>query len=89
LETIRDAETDWWVRKSMLRELAAEQLGTPSYRHFLNRSMRITESEISRCAAARLVEHSLPLDKPYGDVFEPAKLILRAFKIIRSVGNRA
>jgi hypothetical protein len=49
--------------------------------------MRIAESEISRCAAARLVEHSLPLDKPYGDVFEPAKLILRASKIIKSVGK--
>jgi hypothetical protein len=87
LETLRDNETDWWVRKCMLRELTVAQFGIPSYRQFLNGSMRIAESEISRCAAARLVEHSLPLEKPYGDVFEPAKLILRAFKIIKSVGK--
>ena len=80
LEALRDNETDWWVRKSMLRELTAERVGIPGYRHFLNRSMRIAESEISRCAAAKLIEDSFPLEKPYGDVFEPAKLMLRASK---------
>jgi hypothetical protein len=34
-----------------------------------------------------LVEESIPLNKPYGDVFEPAKLILKASKIIKSVGK--
>jgi hypothetical protein len=87
LEALRDNETDWWVKKCMLRELTAVQFGIPSYRHFLNGSMRIAESEISRCAAARLVEDSLPLEKPYGDVFDAAKLILKASKVIKSVGK--
>jgi hypothetical protein len=87
LETLRDNETDWWVKKCILRELTPTPFGDPSYRHFLNRSMRIAEAEIARCAAARLVEESIPLEKPYGDVFEPAKLILRASKIIKSVGK--
>ena len=87
LEKLRDDETDWWVRKSILREITADQFGAPSYRDFLNKSIRIRESEIARCAGAKLVEETIPLDKPYGDVFEPAKIILRASKIIRSVGK--
>ena len=87
LLTLRDGETDWWVRKCILRELSSDQFGAASYRDFLNKSMRIRESEIARCATAKLVEESIPLDKPYGDVFEPTKLILRTSKIIRSVGK--
>jgi retron-type reverse transcriptase len=87
LERLRDEETDWWVRKSILRELSVDPFGGPSYRQFLNKSMRISESEIARCAAAKLVEASIGLDKPYGSVFEPAKVILRTAKLIRSVGK--
>jgi len=65
----------------------ADQFGAPSYRDFLNRSMRIRESEIARCASAKLVEQSVSLNNPYRDVYEPAKIILRATKIIRSVGR--
>jgi retron-type reverse transcriptase len=89
LEALRDNEPDWWVRKCILRELTPEGLGIPGYRHFLNRSMRIAESEISRCAAAKLIEHSLALEKPYSDVFGSAKLMLKASKIIKSVGKPA
>jgi retron-type reverse transcriptase len=87
LETVRDNETDWWVRKCILRELTAAQFGAPSYRDFINKSIRFSESEIARCAAAKLVEESIFLNKPYGDVFEPAKLILKSAKIIKSVGK--
>jgi hypothetical protein len=87
LENLRDNETDWWVRKCILRELTATQFGVPSYKDFLNKSIRITEGEIARCAAARLVEEVIPVDKPYSDVFEAAKLILKAAKMIRSIGK--
>ncbi|WP_156898258.1 RNA-directed DNA polymerase [Methylocapsa acidiphila] len=87
METLRDSETDWWVRKCILRELTADQFGTPSYRDFLNKSMRIQESEITRCAAARLAEEAILLDKPHHDIFESAKMILKTFKLIRSVGK--
>jgi hypothetical protein len=87
LETLRDNEPDWWVRKCILRELTPDQFGTPSYRDFLNKSMRIQESEIARCAAAKLVEESIPLDKPHKNVFEPAKMILKTFKLIKFVGK--
>jgi hypothetical protein len=87
LETLRDKETDWWIRKCMLRELGKEQFGEPSYRQFLNKSIRIPESEIARCAAAKLVEDSIALDGPHKDVFEPAKVILRTSRLIKSPGK--
>lgn len=87
LETLRDSEVDWWVRKCMLRELTSGQYGMASFRDFLNRSIRIHESETARCAAARLVADSVPLDEPHTNIFEPAKLVLRASKIIKSVGT--
>ena len=87
LETLRDNETDWWVRKCILRELTADPFGNPSYRDFLNKSIRIPECEIARCASAKLVAKSIPLIKPYGDVFESAKMILKTFKLIKSVGK--
>ena len=86
-ETLRNTETDWWVRKSMLREFSTGQYGASSYREFLNKSIRLPETEIARCAAARLIEGSIPLDRPYGDVAEPAKILLRTSKIIKSVGR--
>lgn len=87
LETLRDSETDWWVRKSILRELTEDQFGTASYRQFLNDAIRVKESEVSRVAAVKLIEEEIPLDKPYGDVFESAKIILKTAKIIRSYGK--
>jgi len=88
LERLRDEENDWWVKKCILRELAVDQFGAPSYRDFLNKSIRIPEVEMSRCAAVRLAEEGFSLDKPYGDVSETAKIILRTFKIIKSAGKQ-
>ena len=87
LETLRENETDWWVRKCILRELTTDQFGLPSYQDFLNKSMRIQESEIARCAAAKLVQESIPLNKPHRDIFESAKMILKTFNLIKAVGK--
>jgi hypothetical protein len=79
-------ETDWWVKKRSVIALVPDIFGVPSYEAFLNERMREDGSEVARICAARLVEGSHKLAKPYGAVETTAKHILRAAKIIRVVG---
>ena len=83
---IVSSETDWWIKKRSLIALSADNFGVPSYEAFLNARMRENGSEVSRICAARLVEGSLKLSKPYGDVETTAKQLLKAAKLIRVVG---
>jgi retron-type reverse transcriptase len=80
-------EKDWWVRKCALRDLSPDLFGAATYTDFLNRQMRSGESEVARVAAGRLIDASLKLSKPYGDVETTAKHSLKAARIIRSVGQ--
>lgn len=86
LASLLSRETDWWVRKCILRELTSDLFGLGSYRDFLNTSMRFDECEIATCSAARVAQEGVALIKPYGDVHESAKGILKAAKVIRSTG---
>lgn len=79
-------ETDWWIKKRSVIALAPDIFGVPSYEAFLNERMREDGSEVARICAARLVEGSHKLARPYGAVETTAKHILRAAKIIRVVG---
>ncbi len=85
-EGIVAPEADWWVKKRSLQALAPEIYGDPSYEAFLNARMRENGSEVARICAARVVEGSHKLATPYGTVETTAKQILKAAKIIRSVG---
>jgi hypothetical protein len=87
-KALLDAEPDWWVKKSMLREATTTQFGPGTYRDLLNAGMRVAEGETAICSAARLVKESVRLNRPYGDVHEAAKVILRNAKVIKSVGAR-
>lgn len=80
------AETDWWIKKRSVNVLGPDIYGVPSYEAFLNLRMREDGSEVARICAARLVEGSHKLARPYGTVETTAKHILRAAKIIRVVG---
>lgn len=80
-------EKDWWIKKCAIRELDAALFGAPTYADFVNRGMRMNESEVARIAAGRLVQDSLKLGKPYGDVETTAKHILKAARIMRAVGQ--
>ncbi len=79
-------EPDWWVKKRSVFALASDTYGMPSYESFLNARMREEGSEIARICAARLIEGSHKLTKPYGSVETTAKQVLRAAKFIRVVG---
>lgn len=85
-EAIVSAEPDWWVKKRSVLYLTSDIYGSPSYEAFLNARMREGGSEAARICAAKLVEGSHKLTKPYGDVETTAKHILRAAKLIRVVG---
>jgi hypothetical protein len=87
LIALQKTEGDWWVRKSILRELTEDQFGKASFGEFLNISMRFSESETSQIAAARLIETSTTLVRPYGDIHESGKIILKAAKVIKSAGD--
>jgi len=86
LEGLQKTETDWWVRKCMLRELKTGIFGAGSYRDFLNVSLRFDECETALCSAARLTNEGVTLQRPYGDVHESAKALLKAAKVIKSTG---
>lgn len=88
-ERLRRNEVDWWVRKSMLREIDVAKYGIPSYRQFLNDSMKTTEPEIARIAAAKIVEDAIPVNRPYGTAHIAAKTTLKTAGRIRSVGRPA
>lgn len=85
---LRDQEPDWWVRKSMLGELNPAQFGPGTYRDLLNDALRVDDSDTAMCAAARLVKEGIALRRPYGDVHETGKIILRTAKVIKSAGSR-
>lgn len=85
-ENTVSVEPDWWIKKRSIMELKSDIYGAPSYEAFLNARMREEGSEAARLCAARLVEGSFRLAKPYGDVETTAKHVLRAAKLIRSVG---
>ncbi len=85
-EGVVSVEPDWWVKKRSVTALDLDIFGEPSYEAFLNARMRENGSEVARICAARLVEGSHKLAKPYGNVETTAKHILRAAKLIRVVG---
>jgi hypothetical protein len=87
-QNLFDSERDWWVRKRLLNVLQVTQFGPGTYRDVINAGLRLPESETAMCAAARLVQETVPLNRPYGDVQENGKIILRNAKVIRSVGAR-
>lgn len=80
-------EKDWWVKKCAFRELTPDLFGAATYADFVNRQMRCPESEVARIASGRLIDGSLKLARPYGDVETTAKHSLKAARIIRSVGQ--
>jgi hypothetical protein len=86
-EGVVSAETDWWVKKRSVNALVADDFGTPTYEAFLNSRMRENGSEVARVCAARVVEGSHKLAKPYGNVETTAKQILKAAKFIHVVGQ--
>lgn len=86
LEDLRRLEIDWWVRKSIFRQLTPDHFGAPGYRAFVNQSLR-SDVEEARSAAAALIEREVKLDRPYGDINFAAKLSLRTVGLIRSVGR--
>ncbi|HVQ09028.1 MAG TPA: reverse transcriptase domain-containing protein [Allosphingosinicella sp.] len=87
-EGLLKQESDWWVRKSMLREVRSSQFGPGSYRDLLNVALRVDDGETAMCAAARLVTETVSLQRPYGNVHEAGKIILRTAKVIKSAGGR-
>ncbi|WP_019091469.1 RNA-directed DNA polymerase [Komagataeibacter europaeus] len=80
-------EKDWWVKKCAFRELTYDLFGEAIYADFVNRQMRDAGSEVARIAAGRLIGGNLKLVKPYGNVETTAKHILKAARVIRSVGQ--
>ena len=85
-ERIVSVEPDWWVKKRSVIALTSDIYGEPSYEAFLNARMRENGSEVARLCAAKLVEGSHKLARPYGAVETTAKHVLRAAKFIRVVG---
>lgn len=85
--SIVDGEPDWWVKKSAFRELTSELFGPATYADFLNKCLRAQEPEVARIASSRMIQESIGLSKPYGDVETTAKQMLKAARIIRDVGN--
>jgi hypothetical protein len=80
-------EADWWVQKRMLGHLDQDLFGAGTYADLINRSLRLKSGETSRIAAARLLENSIKLARPYGDVEVTAKQTLRTSGIIKSAGQ--
>ena len=85
-EALVSLEPDWWIKKRSIIALTSDIYGEPSYESFLNARMREEGSEVARICAARLVEGSHKLTKPYGSVETTAKQVLKAAKLIRVVG---
>jgi len=87
LERLRDDEVDWWVQKSIFRELVKDSYGDASFRAFVNDSLRLSVTETARCAAAVMIEHAVVLSKPYGDANLAGKISLKAAGLIRHAGR--
>ena len=81
------AEPDWWVKKSALRELSGGLYGDATYVDFINRCLRTPEPEVARMAAARVLQDSIKLANPYGNVETTAKQMLKASGVIRTIGQ--
>ncbi len=82
-------EPDWWVQKRMLRQLDQNLFGMATYADLINRLLRGKSGEVSRMAASRLLQESVKLATPYGDVEVTAKHTLKAAGVIRSAGQPA
>lgn len=87
LEKLTYTETDWWVRKSTLKELDLNLWGASSSGVYINTCVRHSERELARIAAAVMVERSVTLKRPHGDVNPAAKLSFRASGTVKSVGR--
>jgi len=87
LDRLTYTEVDWWVRKSILREFDLTFFGAASLASYINACIRYPETELARVAAAIMVEKSIALKRPYGDVSPAAKLGLKTFGLIKSVGR--
>ena len=77
-DSIVSVEPDWWVKKCALRELSGDLFGAATYADFISRSLRTSNSEVARIAASRLIQDSLKLTTPYGNVETTAKQMLKA-----------
>ena len=86
-DEVVSAEPDWWVKKSALRELSGGLYGEATYADFINRCLRTPEAEVARIAAARVLQDSIKLANPYGNVETTAKQMLKASGVIRTVGQ--
>ena len=84
---IVNSESDWWVKKSAMRELTEDLYGKPTYADFINRCLRSQEPEVARVAASRLLKDKVKLTRPYGDVEITAKKILGVARVIPVVGQ--
>jgi len=87
LECLRDDEVYWWVQKSIFRELEKDQFGRASFGEFVNDSLRFSEAETARCAAAVMISEPVTLSRPYGNVNLAAKRSLKAAGIIKYTGR--
>ena len=88
LERLTNSEVDWWIRKSILREFDLTYFGAFSSASYINDCIRHPEAELARVAAAMMVEKSIALRHPYGDVSPAAKLGLKTFGPSNLSGGR-
>jgi hypothetical protein len=86
-ESILLGEADWWVQKRMVRALEPKLFGAPTYAELTNRLLRINNGDVSRIAASRLLQDSVRLSSPYGDVHITAKQVLKSAGAIKSAGQ--
>lgn len=87
-DTLLMGERDWWVRQEMLHNLDPAKFGAPGYGALLNASVRVADDpDFARAGAALLFQSGLSLTKPNDDCALPARLLLRATKVIPKAGR--
>jgi hypothetical protein len=85
---IIDSEKNWWVLKEIVKHIDHSFLGLPSYAKLMDKVIRKKGfCDAARCAAVRMIDLGIDLEKPYPEVVDSAKLVYLAAGKIRRIGK--
>ena len=82
IKDILNKESDWWVKKSIIKNINKEYIGEPSFVELMRIMLQSDVADISICGAHEIIKSNYKLGGPYKDFNHISQKILKSGGII-------
>ena len=88
IKNIFERETDWWVIKSLLKEIDINFMREPSYKELMRLFLKSNSSDVAISAAHEIIKLNLTINPPYNNINYVAQKVLKYAGVINRASKR-